>query len=145
MLDDPPLCILAHIHRYLSAYDPARADTAAQYAQRAIEAGDQADDALVTLADVHAARGRRRRALEELEKSDRGQPVEHDGAARRRARARRPRRAGGRVPAGAGGAFGADPDDPFVAARYRTTCSPRRLGDYRAGTGHGRDRGGGPA
>src|SRR4029453_17515818 len=67
--DDPPLCILAHIHRYLSAYDPARVDTAAQYAQRAVEAGDQADDALVTLATVHAARGQRRRAREEFDQA----------------------------------------------------------------------------
>src|SRR5262245_14747137 len=35
--DDPPLCLLAHVHRYLSAYDPARTDTAAQYAQRSEE------------------------------------------------------------------------------------------------------------
>ena len=67
--DDPPLCLLAHVHRYLSAYDPARTDTAAQYAQRAIEANDRVDDALVTLALVHDARGRRRRALEELERA----------------------------------------------------------------------------
>src|SRR4029434_3947354 len=60
---------LPHITGYVRAYDPARVDTAPQCAQRAVEVGDQADDALVTLATVHAARGQRRRALEEFEKA----------------------------------------------------------------------------
>jgi tetratricopeptide (TPR) repeat protein len=129
VLDDPPLCILAHIHRYLSAYDPARVDTAAQYAQRAIEAGDQADDALVTLATVHAARGQRRRALEEFEKAIAVNPSNTTallGAARLRA-------ARGELAAEyqlVQAAFQARPDDPFVAARLHDVLT-RRLGDYR--------------
>ena len=126
--DDPPLCLLAHVHRYLSAYDPARTDTAAQYAQRAVEANDRVDDALVTLALVHGARGQRRRALEELERAiaaNGSNTAALLGAARLFA-------ARGEL---AGEyrmvqmAFRATPDDPYVADRFHDVLT-RGLGDY---------------
>jgi tetratricopeptide (TPR) repeat protein len=126
--DDPPLCLLAHVHRYLSAYDPARTDTAAQYAQRAIEAGDRVDDALVTLALVHGARGQRRRALEELERAiaaNGSNTAALLGAARLYA-ARGERASEYRL---VQTAFHATPDDPFVAARFHDVLT-RELGDY---------------
>ncbi len=126
--DDPPLCLLAHVHRYLSAYDPARTDTAAQYAQRAIEANDRVDDALVTLALVHDARGRRRRALEELERAiaaNASNTAALLGAARVHA-ARGELASEYRL---VQAAFRATPDDPFVAARFHDVLT-RELGDY---------------
>jgi tetratricopeptide (TPR) repeat protein len=126
--DDPPLCLLAHVHRYLSAYDPARIDSAAQYAQRAIEANDRVDDALVTLALVHGARGQRRRALEELERAiaaNGSNTAALLGAAR--LFAARGELAGEYRMAQM--AFRATPDDPYVAERFHDVLT-RGLGDY---------------
>jgi len=126
--DDPPLCLLAHIHRYLSAYDPARTDAAAQYAQRAVEANDRVDDALVTLALVHGARGQRRRALEELERA-----IAANGSntaallAAARLFATRGELAGEYRMVQR--AFRATPDDPYVAERFHDLLT-HGLGDY---------------
>jgi tetratricopeptide (TPR) repeat protein len=128
LVDDPPLCLLAHVHRYLSSYDPARVDTAAQYAQRAIEANDRVDDALVTLAVVHAARGQRRRALEELERAIAGNGSNTAallGAAR--LYAARGELAGEYRMVQT--AFRVTPDDPYVAERFHDVLT-RGLGDY---------------
>jgi len=126
--DDPPLCVLAHIHRYLSAYDPARADTAAQYAQRAIEAGDGVDDALVTLALVHGARGQRRRALEELDRAIAANPS-NTAALLEAARLHTGRGEMASAYQLTQSAFRATPDDPFVAARLHDLLT-REMGDY---------------
>ena len=126
--DDPPLCLLAHVHRYLSAYDPARTDTAAQYAQRAVEANDRTDDALVTLALVHGARGQRRKALEEFERAiaaNGSNTAALLGAAR--LYAARGERAGEYRMVQA--AFRVTPDDPYVAERFHDVLT-RGLGDY---------------
>jgi tetratricopeptide (TPR) repeat protein len=58
-----PNCLLAHLHRYLRIFDPSHARLAARYAQRAIDAGDDADDAYVTLALIHTKEGYPARAF----------------------------------------------------------------------------------
>jgi tetratricopeptide (TPR) repeat protein len=40
-----PLCLLAHYHRYLRIFDSSHAAAAIRYAEKAIAAGDRADDA----------------------------------------------------------------------------------------------------
>jgi tetratricopeptide (TPR) repeat protein len=52
-----PLCLLAHLHRYLRIFDQRQGLIAMEYAQRAIAAGDQPADAYLTLGVVHDKRG----------------------------------------------------------------------------------------
>lgn len=56
--DGRPWCLLAHYYRYLRIFDDANGKVAIQYAQRAIEKGDRADDAYLTLGVIHAKQGR---------------------------------------------------------------------------------------
>jgi tetratricopeptide (TPR) repeat protein len=63
-VDARPHCLLAHLHRYLRIYDPAQARPAFGYAERAIKAGDQVDDAYVTLGVLHTKHGQPRRGFE---------------------------------------------------------------------------------
>jgi tetratricopeptide (TPR) repeat protein len=58
-----PNCVLAHLHRYLRIYDPSHARLAARYAQRAIDVGDDPDDAYVTLGVIHTRQGHPTRAF----------------------------------------------------------------------------------
>jgi len=62
-VDERPNCLLAHLHRYLRIYDPSHARLAARYAQRAIDVGDDADDAYVTLGVIHTKQGYPMRAF----------------------------------------------------------------------------------
>ena len=67
-LDDRPIaqrphCLLAHMHRYLRIYDASHARPAWRYAHRAIEIGDHADAAYVTLGVIHTKQGRHTRAF----------------------------------------------------------------------------------
>jgi tetratricopeptide (TPR) repeat protein len=52
-----PLCLLAHLHRYLRIFDERHGLTAMRYAQEAIAAGDRPADAYLTLGIVHDKRG----------------------------------------------------------------------------------------
>jgi tetratricopeptide (TPR) repeat protein len=52
-----PLCLLAHLHRYLRIFDQRQGLTAMDYARRAIQAGDRPADAYLTLGVVHYKRG----------------------------------------------------------------------------------------
>jgi len=52
-----PLCLLAHLHRYLRIFDERHGPIAMTYARRAIEAGDRPADAYLTLGIVHDKRG----------------------------------------------------------------------------------------
>jgi len=52
-----PLCLLAHLHRYLRIFDERHGPIAMKYARRAIEAGDRPADAYLTLGIVHDKRG----------------------------------------------------------------------------------------
>jgi tetratricopeptide (TPR) repeat protein len=61
-----PLCLLAHYHRYLGIFDADRADTAISYATKAIEAGDHADDAYLTLGIVYTKQWRTEKVLHAL-------------------------------------------------------------------------------
>ena len=47
-----PLCLLAHLHRYLRIFDAWNGQAAIRYAERAIAAGDQPADALLAIAIV---------------------------------------------------------------------------------------------
>jgi tetratricopeptide (TPR) repeat protein len=52
-----PLCLLAHLHRYLRIFDDRQGPTAMDYARQAINAGDRPADAYLTLGIVHDKRG----------------------------------------------------------------------------------------
>ncbi len=59
----PPLCLLAHYHRYLRIFDDRQGDIARAYAERAVAAGDHPADAWLTIGIVHDKRGDAGRAL----------------------------------------------------------------------------------
>lgn len=128
-LTNPPFCLLAHLHRYLRIHDPARADSAEWYARRAIDAGDRADDAWVTIAIVQDKQGKRRHALEAFQRALAVNPANTAallGAARLRADR-------GEIAAEyqlLRRAFQATPDDPFVADRLHAVLT-HKLGDFR--------------
>ncbi len=52
-----PLCLLAHLHRYLRIFDERQGAAAMAYARQAIDAGDRPADAYLTLGVVHDKRG----------------------------------------------------------------------------------------
>jgi tetratricopeptide (TPR) repeat protein len=60
---EKPLCLLAHFYRYLQIYDSSNGRIAADYAAKAIEAGDQPDDAYLTLGVIHSKEGQEEMAL----------------------------------------------------------------------------------
>lgn len=128
-IDARPSCLLAHLHRYLRIHDPSHADPAIRYALRAIDTGDRADDAYVTLAAIDATQGRPTRGFIRLHEALVVNPRNTAallGAARYRgsrgelAEEYRLTRA----------AFDADPADPFVFASLHSLLVDR-LGDYR--------------
>jgi Tfp pilus assembly protein PilF len=53
-----PLCLLAHLHRYLRIYDPSQADAVVANAQAAIARGDRPAEAWVSIAIVRAKQHR---------------------------------------------------------------------------------------
>jgi tetratricopeptide (TPR) repeat protein len=55
--EQQPLCLLAHLHRYLRIFDERQGLASMDYARRAIEAGDRPAEALLTLGVVHYKRG----------------------------------------------------------------------------------------
>jgi len=56
-VEQQPLCLLAHLHRYLRVFDDRQGPIAMDYARRAIRAGDRPADAYLTLGIVHDKRG----------------------------------------------------------------------------------------
>jgi tetratricopeptide (TPR) repeat protein len=127
--EEQPACLLAHLHRYLRIYDPSHARPTVRYAERAIAAGDRADDAHVTIGLVHTREGRRTAAFAAFQhalgvnprntaallwtaryRSDRGELTEEFLALRT--------------------AVDVDPDDRFVATTFHDFLV-RKLGDYR--------------
>jgi tetratricopeptide (TPR) repeat protein len=128
-LDARPNCLLAHLHRYLRLYDPAHAEAAVRYAQRAIDVGDRADDAYVTLAAIDAKRGRPRRGFARLQQALKVNPRNTAAlldAALYRARRREVAEEYRLTRA----AYDADPDDPFVFASLHRLLV-QKLGDHR--------------
>jgi len=59
----PPLCLLAHYHRYLRIFDDGQGEVARAWAERAVAAGDHPADAWLTIGIVHDKRGDHDRAL----------------------------------------------------------------------------------
>ncbi len=127
--DERPYCLLAHLHRYLRIYDPAQARPTARYAQRAIEVGDRADDAHVTLAAVHTVEGRPSRALAAFQQALAVNP-RNTAALLGEARYRANRGEVADEYRLMRAAFEADPNDPFVAATFHRFLV-EKLGDYR--------------
>jgi tetratricopeptide (TPR) repeat protein len=128
-VDERPNCLLAHLHRYLRIYDPSQARPASRYAQRAIELGDRAADAHVTLALVHTKRGHPTRAFAAFQRALAVNPRNTAallGAARHRANRGEVAEEYRLIRA----AFEADPDDPFVVATFHSFLVDK-LGDYR--------------
>jgi tetratricopeptide (TPR) repeat protein len=128
-IDERPSALLAHLHRYLRTYDPSQARPTLRYAQRAIDLGERADDAYVTLGFIHRSEGHPSRALAAFQQALRVNPRNTAallGAAGYRA-------ARGELAKEyqlTRAAFEADPDDPFVtAAFYRLLVD--KLGDNR--------------
>jgi tetratricopeptide (TPR) repeat protein len=124
-----PYCLLGHLHRYLQLYDPSQASPAMRYAQRAVEVGDRADDAHVTLAAVHARQGHTARAQAELVQALAANPR---NAAALLAQARHHAERGDTAEEYrlTRAAFEADPDDAYVANAFQTVLI-QKLGDYR--------------
>jgi len=58
-----PLCLLAHYYRYLQIFDSSNGRIAVAYARKAIESGDQPDDAYLTLGVIYSKEGEEERAL----------------------------------------------------------------------------------
>jgi tetratricopeptide (TPR) repeat protein len=69
-----PLCLLAHYHRYLRAFDQSQARPAARYARRAVAAGDHPARAWVTLGALHENAGRADAALAAFEAARQADP-----------------------------------------------------------------------
>ena len=128
-IDERPSALLAHLHRYLRAYDPSQARPALRYAQRAIDLGERADDAYVTVAFIHRSEGHPSRALAAFQQALTVNPRNTAallGAAGYRA-------ARGEVAEEyrlTRAAHEADPDDPFVATAFYHLLVVK-LGDHR--------------
>ena len=59
-----PLCLLAHLHRYLRIFDGAHAARALAYAEGAVAANDRPADAWLTIAVVQDKLGRHAAAMQ---------------------------------------------------------------------------------
>jgi tetratricopeptide (TPR) repeat protein len=69
-----PLCLLAHLHRYLRIYDDANGRTALAYARQAIAAGDRPADGHFSIGMVRARQDRKDEALQEFQAAIRIDP-----------------------------------------------------------------------
>lgn len=65
----PPLCLLAHLHRYLRIFDEAQGEVAMRYARRAIDTGDRPADAWLTIGVILDKRGHHADALAALQRA----------------------------------------------------------------------------
>jgi tetratricopeptide (TPR) repeat protein len=59
----PPLCLLAHYHRYLRIFDDRQSDIALAYARRAVVAGDRPAEAWLAIGIMLDKRGQHAEAL----------------------------------------------------------------------------------
>ena len=75
-----PLCLLAHVHRYLRIFDRSEARPAARYARLAIVAGDRPADAYLTLGILAEKTGRLDEARDRLPRRHRRQSASRGGA-----------------------------------------------------------------
>src|SRR5262249_20376583 len=73
-----PLCLLAHLHRYLRIFDDAHGPIAMEYARRAIRAGDHPAEAYLTLGIVHEKRGEPADAARAMRKALEADPRQAD-------------------------------------------------------------------
>jgi tetratricopeptide (TPR) repeat protein len=64
-----PLCLLAHLHRYLRIFDDRHAGLAIAYAQQAIAAEDRPADAYLALGIIYDKLGRHHEALAALQRA----------------------------------------------------------------------------
>jgi tetratricopeptide (TPR) repeat protein len=128
-LDARPNCLLAHLHRYLRIYDPSHAEPAIRYALRAIDLGDRADDAYVTLAANDANRGRPTRGYARLQQALAVNP-RNTAALLDAAQYRANRHEVAEEYRLMRAAVDADPNDPFVVATLHRLLV-QKLGDYR--------------
>ena len=71
---DTPLCLLAHLYRYLRIFDERAGDLAIAYARAAVAAGDRPADAYLTLGIVHDKRGEHVEAMDALLKATAADP-----------------------------------------------------------------------
>ena len=71
---EKPLCLLAHLYRYLRIFDERAGDLAIAYARAAIAAGDRPADAYLTLGIVHDKRGEHAEAMDALLKGTAADP-----------------------------------------------------------------------
>jgi tetratricopeptide (TPR) repeat protein len=125
---EQPSCLLAHLHRYLRIYDPSQARPALRHAQRAIEVGDHADDAYVTLGVIHTKQRHSRRALEAFDRALTLNP-KNTRALVHAARLRADRGELDQEYRLMRAAFEADRTDPLIAMRFHRFLV-ERLGDY---------------
>jgi tetratricopeptide (TPR) repeat protein len=58
-----PLCLLAHLYRYLRIFDSSNGPVAIAYAKKAIATGDRIDDAYVTVGVVYHKERKREKAI----------------------------------------------------------------------------------
>ncbi len=73
-----PLCLLAHLHRYLRIFDDTQGPIAMEYARRAIRAGDRPADAYLTLGVVHEKRGEHAEATRAMRRALDADPRQAD-------------------------------------------------------------------
>lgn len=64
-----PLCLLAHLHRYLRIFDGASGSVAMTYARQAIAAGDRPADAYLAIGIVHDKHGEHVAALRAMQQA----------------------------------------------------------------------------
>lgn len=61
-----PLCLLAHLYRYLRIFDPSNGSIAVNYANQAIASRDRPDDAYITMGVVSYKERKKQQALREF-------------------------------------------------------------------------------
>jgi tetratricopeptide (TPR) repeat protein len=125
--DSQPVCLLAHLHRYLRIFDPAHGRVAVRRANVAIARGDRPADAHLTIGIVYEKQGYPDDALGALRRAVEADP-RHPEALRWAAILYRRR---GDLPNEylmAKGAYEAAPDDPFYVNSFGELLMDR-LGD----------------
>jgi tetratricopeptide (TPR) repeat protein len=71
----PPLCLLAHYHRYLRIFDERQGELALEYGQRAVATGDRPADAWLTVGIILDKRGRHAQALHAFQQAIAADPT----------------------------------------------------------------------
>ena len=76
--DQRPLCLLAHLYRYLRIFDSSNGPLAIAYAKKAIASGDRPDDAYVTMGVVYHKERKREKAISAMLKAIEANPRNAD-------------------------------------------------------------------